>query len=180
MGKLYTVSIEGGMERNAGPDMGIAGSYSPDGKKLAINRKGQVYWRKYYRGSYQTDVTVMDIASKKFTDLTDYDGMDSWPMWGHDSFVYFVSDREDANRSTGVTNIWRVSEKGGKAEKVTQFKAGDVRFPSISSDGKVIVFEHDFGLWKLNLASKNATQVKVNISAELQENLAEVRDFQSR
>jgi hypothetical protein len=28
------------MERSAGPDMGIAGSYSPDGKKLAINRKG--------------------------------------------------------------------------------------------------------------------------------------------
>ncbi|MEO8025045.1 MAG: S41 family peptidase [Bryobacteraceae bacterium] len=180
MGKLYTVSIDGGMERNAGADMGTAGSYSPDGKKLAINRKGQVYWRKYYRGSFQTDVTVMDIASKKFTDITDYDGLDSWPMWGHDGYVYFVSDREDVSRSTGVTNIWRVSEKGGKAEKVTQFKTGDVRFPSISSDGKTIVFEHDFGLWKMNVAGKQTSQVKVNIAAELQENLAEVRDFNSR
>src|SRR3984885_10962569 len=77
MAKLYVVSIDGGLERSAGPDMGIAGSYSPDGKKLAINRKGQVYWRKYYRGAYNTDVTVMDLATKTFKDLTDFPGIDS-------------------------------------------------------------------------------------------------------
>jgi len=69
MPKLYTVSVDGGVERNAGPDMGVNACYSPDGKKLAINRKGQVYWRKYYHGAFQTDVTVMDIAAKKFTDV---------------------------------------------------------------------------------------------------------------
>src|SRR5262249_36181451 len=80
--KLYTVGIDGGMPKSAGPDMGIAGSYSPDGSKLAINRHGQVYWRKYYRGSNQTEVTVMDVAAKTFTKLTDFAGLDSWPMWG--------------------------------------------------------------------------------------------------
>ncbi len=176
MGKLYTVSIDGGMERNAGADMGVNASYSPDGKKLAINRKGQVYWRKYYRGSMQTDVTVMDIASKKFTDLTDFDGLDSWPMWSTDGFIYFVSDRE----GNGLTNIWRIPEAGGKADRVTSFKTGDVRFPAISADGKVIVFEHDFGLWKLDLGSRKTAPVKLDIAAETQENLAEIRDFNSQ
>ena len=176
MGKLYTISIDGGMERNAGADMGVNASYSPDGKKIAINRKGQVYWRKYYRGSMQTDVTVMDIASKKFTDLTDFDGLDSWPMWSTDGFIYFVSDRE----GNGLTNIWRVPEAGGKADRVTSFKDGDVRFPAISADGKVIVFEHDFGVWKLDLASRKSAPVKLDIAAETQENLAEVRDFNSQ
>ena len=176
MGKLYTVSIDGGMERNAGADMGVNASYSPDGKKLAINRKGQVYWRKYYRGSMQTDVTVMDIASKKFTDLTDFDGLDSWPMWSTDGFIYFVSDRE----GNGLTNIWRVPEAGGKADRVTSFKAGDVRFPAISSDGKVIVFEHDFGLWKLDVGTRKTAPVRLDIAAETQENLAEIRDFNSQ
>ncbi|MFY9573468.1 MAG: biopolymer transporter Tol, partial [Blastocatellia bacterium] len=175
-GKLYTVSIDGGMERNAGADMGVNASYSPDGKKLAINRKGQSYWRKYYRGSMQTDVTVMDITGKKFTDLTDFDGIDSWPMWGTDGHIYFVSDRE----GNGLTNIWRVPEAGGKADKVTSFKTGDVRFPAISGDGKVIVFEHDFGLWKLDLASHKAGPIRLDIGAETQENLAEVRDFNSQ
>jgi tricorn protease len=177
MGKLYTVSTDGGIERNAGADMGVNACYSPDGKKLAINRKGQVYWRKYYRGAMNTDVTVMDIAAKKFTDLTaDFDGIDSWPMWSTDGFIYFVSDRE----GNGLTNIWRVPEAGGKADRVTSFKAGDVRFPAISADGKVIVFEHDFGVWKLDVASRKAAPIKLDIAAETQENLAEVRDFNSQ
>ena len=80
MGKLYVVSIDGGLPRDAGPDMGVAGSYSPDGTKLAVNRKAQAYWRKYYRGAYQSDVTVMDLASKTFKDVAKFDGMDSWPL----------------------------------------------------------------------------------------------------
>jgi tricorn protease len=176
MGKLYTVSIDGGMARNAGADMGIYAAYSPDGSKLAINRKSQAYWRKYYRGSYQTDITVMDIASKRFTDLTDFDGMDSWPMWGRDGHIYFVSDRE----GNGLANIWRVPEGSNKAERVTSFKSGDVRWPAMSADGRVIVFEHDFGIWKLDVAGKKVTPIKLDIAGETQESLAEVRDFNSQ
>ena len=173
MPKLYTVSIDGGLPRSAGSDMGVWACYSPDGTKLAINRKAQAYWRKYYRGSFQSDITVLDIAAKKFTDLTDFDGIDSWPMWARDGHIYFVSDREGG----GLTNLWRVPEKGGKAEKVTSFKGGDVRWASISADGKVIVFEHDFGLWKLDLATRKTTPLSFDIAAETQDNMTLVRTF---
>src|SRR5262245_1987127 len=176
MGKLYTVNVDDQKERSAGSDMGVYATFSPDGKKLAINRKSQSYWRKYYRGAYQTDVTVMDIAAKKFTDVTDFDGMDSWPMWGRDGYIYFVSDRE----GNGLTNVWRVRESGGKAEQVTSFKAGDVRWPAISPDGEVIGFEQSFGVWKLDVASRKATPIKLDIAAETQENLVETRDFNSQ
>src|SRR5689334_1531097 len=173
--QLYLVSIDGGMPWKAGTDMGVQASYSPDGKRLAYNQKAQVYWRKYYRGAFQTDIMIMDIAAKKFTPVTDFDGLDSWPMWGHDGFIYFVSDRD----GNGLTNIWRVSENGGKADKITSFKSGDVRWPAISSDGRVIVFEHDFGIWKLDVSSKRATPITLNIDAETQDNLAEMRSFNS-
>lgn len=176
MGKLYTVGVEDMRERSAGPDMGLYASYSPDGRRLAINRRSQAYWRKYYRGSYQSDVTVMDIAAKKFTDLTEFNGMDAWPMWSRDGHIYFVSDRE----TNGVANLWRVPEGGGKQERVTSFTSGEVRWPAISADGKVIVFEHEFGVWKLDLASRKATPVKLDISAETQENLVEMREFNSQ
>src|ERR1044071_1421923 len=175
-GKIYTVSIDGGMPRNSGADMGVYAAYSPDGRRLAINRKSQAYWRKYYRGSYQTDITVMDIAQKKFTDVTDFDGMDSWPMWSTDGHIYFVSDRE----GNGLTNIWRVAESGGKAERITSFKAGDVRWPAMSADGKVIVFEHDFGVWKLDVASRKVAPIHLDIPDANQENMAEVREFNSQ
>jgi tricorn protease len=175
MGKLYVVSIEGGLPRDAGPDMGVAGSYSPDGTRLAINRKAQAYWRKYYRGAYQSDVTVMDLASKTFKDLTHFEGMDSWPLWGHDGFIYFVSDRQ----GKGLTNIWRVRDSGGPAEPVTRFTTGDVRFPGISGDGKTIVFEHDYGIWKLDVANQQVKPIRLEIAAETQETLTEFRDFNS-
>ncbi len=175
MGMLYVVSVDGGMPWRAGPDMGNQASFSPDGKRIAYNPKGQVYWRKYYRGAYATDVWVEDIAAKKFTQLTDFDGLDSWPMWSNGGDIYFVSDRD----GNGLTNIWRVRDSGGKADKVTQFKTGDVRFPSISSDFKTIVFEHDFGIWKLDTGSKKITPIHLDINAETQENAAETRVFNS-
>ncbi|MFN2577701.1 MAG: S41 family peptidase [Pyrinomonadaceae bacterium] len=176
MGLLYVVNVNGGMPWRAGPDMGNAASFSPDGKRIAYNPKGQVYWRKYYRGAYATDVWVEDVSTKKFSQLTDFDGLDSWPMWARDGEIYFVSDRDGG----GLTNIWRVSESGGKAEKITAFKSGDVRFPSISSDGRVIVFEHDFGIWKLDTSSKRATPIKLDIEAETEENDSETMAFASQ
>src|SRR5262249_25846552 len=152
-------------------------SYSPDGKRIAYNQKGQVYWRKYYRGAYSTDVMIMDIAARKSTRLTDFDGLDSWPMWSADGAIYFVSDREG---NTGLTNIWRLGENGGKADRVTSFKTGDVRWPAMSADGKVIVFEHDFGIWKLDVASKKTTPIHLDIDAETQENASEMMSFSSQ
>src|SRR5581483_11360362 len=175
MGLLYVVSVNGGMPWRAGPDMGNAASYSPDGNKIAYNPKGQVYWRKYYRGAYSTDVWIEDVSTKKFSQLTDFDGLDSWPMWSRDGNIYFVSDRDGG----GLTNIWRASDNGGKAEKVTSFKSGDVRFPSISADGKTVVFEHDFGIWKLDTSSKKVTPIKLDIDAETEENDSEMRAFAS-
>ncbi len=174
--QLYLVKTEGGMPWKAGTDMGVQASYSPDGKRLAYNPKSQAYWRKFYRGSLQSDVVVMDVAARKFTQLTDFDGHDSWPMWAQDGFIYFVSDRD----GNGLTNIWRVAESGGKADRVTSFKAGDVRWPAISADGRTIVFEHDFGIWKLDLASKKTSPIKLNIAAETQENMTEVQSFSSQ
>ena len=40
------------------------------------------------------DVTVMDLGARTFKDLTDFPGIDSWPMWSQDGFIYFVSDRD--------------------------------------------------------------------------------------
>ena len=102
LGTLYVVPLDGGAETKAGTDYGMYGSFSPDGSKLAVNRKGQSYWRKAYRGSYQTDVTVVDLKEKTFKDVTSHAGMDTWPMWSSDGSIYFVSDRDE----NAQANIW--------------------------------------------------------------------------
>jgi tricorn protease len=171
LGTLYVVPIDGSAERKAGTDYGMYGCFSPDGSKLAVNRKGQSYWRKSYRGSYQTDVTVVDLQSKSFKDVTTFPGMDSWPMWSADGYIYFVSDRDENAQS----NLWRVPENGGEATRVTQFTDGDVRFPALSADGKTIVFERDFRLWKLDVATRKPEAISISILAEPQDTLTEYR-----
>jgi len=43
--------------------------------------------------------------------VTNFLGMHTWPMWGSDGNIYFVSDRDEKAES----NIWRVPEAGGEA-----------------------------------------------------------------
>jgi tricorn protease len=175
LGTLYVVPLDGSSETKAGADFGTYGSFSPDGNKLAVNRKGQPYWRKSYRGSYQTDVTVVDLKSHAFKDVTSFLGMDTWPMWGSDGYIYFVSDRDDKAQS----NIWRVPEGGGEATRITTFTDGDVRFPAMSADGKTIVFERDFRLWKLDVATRKPEVISLTINAEPQDTLTEYRSVSS-
>ena len=44
----------------------------------------------------------------------------------------------------GAENLWEKSLKGGAPKQVTQFHDGRLLWPSISYDGKTIVFERDF------------------------------------
>ncbi|MCU1328603.1 MAG: peptidase [Bryobacterales bacterium] len=152
---LWQVAAEGGIETAIGTDWGIWASYSADGKKLAFTRHPQLWSRKHYRGSYAADLWVEDVASKSFTKLGDpeYKGNMLWPMYSTGGEIYFVSN-ELPNEKTvkngspevmkSVNNIWKISDKGGRATQVTHHEDGNLFFPSISADGKVIVYEDNF------------------------------------
>jgi tricorn protease len=178
---LYEVGIEGGLERAVPTDWGYWGSYSPDGSKLAFNRHPMVWWRQHYRGSYAADLWVMDVKDKKYTHLSDgdYKGNYFWPMYASDGNIYFVSDRlPDENHIKpgsrevlkSVNNIWKIPESGGQATQVTHHTSGRLFFPSISSDGKTIVYEQDFGIWKLDTKTGKSTPIKINIVSDDKEN----------
>ena len=49
----------------------------------------------------------------------------------------------------------------------------------MSADGKVIVYEENFGLWKLDVATGKTTPIKVNISSDEQENNHKIQTFDS-
>jgi Tol biopolymer transport system component/C-terminal processing protease CtpA/Prc len=61
----------------------------------------------------------------------------------------------------GTENIWRLGLDGGPAQQVTKFTDGRVLFPSISYDGKAIVFEREFEIWKLDVATGAVAKVPV-------------------
>jgi tricorn protease len=182
---LWEISTEGGIEQPVSTDWGAWASYSADGKSLAFTRHPAPWSRKHYRGSYAADLWVMDLAAKKYTRLGDdeYKGNRLWPMYARNGEIYYVSNRIADEKTAkfggpevmkSVNNIWKISDKGGKETQVTHHTDGNLFFPSISADGKVIVYEDNFGLWKLDTASGKSTEIVVDIKADSKENEREL------
>ena len=178
---LFEVSVEGGTEQPVPTDWGASASFSPDGKKMAFARHPAVWSRKHYRGSFAADLWVNDLTANTFTKLGDADfkGNYLWPMYGANGEIYFVSDRtaNEKNIKYGgpevmksVNNIWKISDKGGAPVQVTHHTDGNLYFPSISADRKTIVYEDNFGLWKLDVASGKSSEVSIDIKADPKEN----------
>ena len=187
---LYRVAVDGGLEEALDGDWGYWGSYSADGTKFVFNRHAPTWWRKHYRGSYAADLWVEDVKAKTFRKILDQDVPDemktnnTWPLYGNGE-IYFVSDREVSAKAgskevmKSTNNLWKVAEGGGKPVQLTHFHDGSLFFPSISSDGKVIVFEEDGGLWKLDTASGKSSEVKIEAGTEAKENNFEVLSINS-
>ncbi|HSZ60061.1 MAG TPA: hypothetical protein VK797_30740, partial [Tepidisphaeraceae bacterium] len=187
---LFEISAEGGMERPIPTDWGSWASYSPDGSKLAFSRHPGVWSRKHYRGSYAVDLWLMDVAGGQFTKLSDgdYKGNYYWPMFGHDGSIYFVADCTDDEHDLkfgspevmkSVNNIWKMPASGGTPVQVTHHTDGDLFFPSMAADGKTIVYEDDFQIWKLDLESGKSAQIPVSINSDTKDNDSELRVIQS-
>ena len=162
MNDIYRVSAEGGTPMPVAADR-FANEYfsapSPDGKTVAITARGIVseqWWRKGHSHLDESEIwLVRDEATPKYDAVTDGSAKDLWPMWaadGHD--LFYVSDR------SGAQNIWQ-QPIGGNARQVTQFKNGRVLWPDISADGHTIVFERNFGVWRLDAANGHAAEISI-------------------
>jgi tricorn protease len=182
---LYEVPVDGGLEQPLPTDWGYWGSYSPDGQKFAYNRHPAPWSRKHYRGSYSGDLWLLDVANKSSKRILDSDLADDmkpnnlWPMYAN-GYIYFVSDRDVMAKAgspevmSSTNNIWRVREYGSQPEQVTHHTSGSLFFPSISADGKTIVYEEGFGLWKLDVASGQSKEIKIHLTVDEKENNHEV------
>jgi tricorn protease len=182
---LYRVPVQGGPETALPVDWGWWGSFSPDGRSLVFNRHPSTWSRKHYRGSYAADIWVADLQTRNYRQVLAGERYNRfWPMWGPKDEIYFVGDPLPDEKSVkpgspevrkSLNNIYKVAASGqGQPVQVTRHADGSVFFPSMSSDGRVIVYEEGFGLWKLDTATGRATEVKVDITTDQKVNEIEL------
>jgi|CZKC01.1.fsa_nt_gi Tol biopolymer transport system component len=161
---IYRISVDGGTPMPVCADR-YANEFfaapSPDGQTIAISARGNAsgqWWRKGHSHLDESEIVLCHPGSPPtYTSVTDGQAKEIWPMWSADGkTLYYVSDR------SGAENIW-TKPQGGAAHEVTHFREGRVLWPAISNDGQTIVFERDFGIWKLNVASGEAARVSVTL-----------------
>lgn len=160
MSDIFRVPATGGTPMQVSSDrytMEFGASPLADGSIVFSARGigGGQWWR---RGRSHIDESELWLKTgENYTQLTPRGAKQLWPMTTLDgSRTFFVSDR------SGEQNIWSVA-KGGQAKQVTNFTDGRVLWASMSFDGREIVFERNFGIWKMATDSGRAAPVPITL-----------------
>ena len=111
-------------------------------------------------------------------------------MWGADDKIYFVGDPlpnekdVEAGQPRGLQerqqHLQGPAPAAAQPVQVTKHTDGSLFFPSMSSDGKMIVYEENFGIWKLDVASGRTSEIKIDIATDEKENEVRRRDGAER
>ncbi|HWC96444.1 MAG TPA: S41 family peptidase [Candidatus Sulfopaludibacter sp.] len=159
---IYRVHREGGTPMQVSADRYTSEYFAapaPDGQTLAFNARGMAgsqWWRKGHSHLDESEIWLRHEASPAtYERVTEGGAKEAWPMWARDGkSIFYMSDR------SGAQNIWHRPLKGA-AKQITRFTDGRVVWPSISADGRTIVFERDFRVWKLDTESGKAAPVEI-------------------
>ena len=178
---LYLQPIDGSIATPMGMGIARSGMVSQDGAMIAFNRNLPSAWRKEYRGNAAATIAVMnsksgDIAEVTNTDIKQFKTMANnvFPMWGADGMIYFATERD------GPYNLFRMSAQGGAVQPVTTHKEGGVFFPSISPDGKKIVYQNDFDLYTIDIPNGKSKKLIIAMAFDPKDNDISLLPVQSR
>ncbi|MGH9392848.1 MAG: peptidase S41, partial [Terriglobales bacterium] len=167
MNDIYRVRIAGGTPLPVSSERYVNEFFAapaPDGT-LAFAARGLAsaqWWRNGHAHIDETEiwrVAPATAASKAvYTRLLSSGGAKNlWPMWGADGrTLYFMSDR------SGAENIWEMAP-GAQPRALTHFSSGRVLWPTMGARAKAVVFERDFGIWKLDLGKGSAAAVPIRL-----------------
>lgn len=157
---VYRVSAAGGTAMQVSADRYAnewAAAPAPDGQGLAFVGRGYAQWWRHGHTHIDESFIMLlrDSSTPKYEALTEGGAKEVWPMWGDAGrSLYFMSDR------SGAENIWKLT-LGGRPAQLTKFTDGRVLWPSISYDGKTIVFERGYGIWRMDTDSGRASEVRI-------------------
>lgn len=159
--RLFLISPDGTGLETVILNEAAAGSFSPDGAKIAYNkvRREHRTWKRYEGGLAQ-EIYMYDFKTNEDINLTHFKGTDRVPMWIGDT-IYFSSDRDY------TLNIYAYNTKTKKTEQVTFHDDYDVRRPSEGINR--IVYEKGGELWLLDVTTRKTRQISVEIRADAPE-----------
>lgn len=156
--QLCTVDAQGGTPQEIPTTEGGFCSYSPDGKKLAMNRMFREFrtW-KYYRGGQADDIWIHTLGTTKLEQIPgcDAEAQDIFPMWVGNK-IYYLSDRDR------TMNLFAYDTQEETTDKLTQFEEYDCKFPSCSQ--QAIVFENGGYIYRYDVQDGSCKQIPITLA----------------
>jgi Tol biopolymer transport system component/serine/threonine protein kinase len=133
---LYVVDVAGGAPRLLSKEDAVQPAWSPNGRRIAA-------WQAI--GGQRDLVTIAADGSDRVVLLNDA-AVDYAPFWSPDGrYLYFASDR------SGTMGLWRIAmdeatgRAAGEPEAVSVNVEASMDSPSLTADGKTMVFRSRLG-----------------------------------
>jgi tricorn protease len=154
--QLYTISAQGGFEKQLPLPIAWDGSYSPDASHIAYTPLSDPTraWRNY-RGGQTSAIWIADLASSQTQAIPRNNSNDRTPMWVGNK-IYFISDR------TNTANLFAYHTQTKKTDQLTRFDKYDIR--SVSYGGGAIVFVQDGAIHLYDLQSNQEHTLSIKIA----------------
>ena len=114
--------------------------------------------RKRYVGDHNPNIKSWNPRSRKYSELTDYEGKDQWPMVDKSGNIYYVSDA--FNKESNIVKY----NKNGEPEQITRFEQS-IQYPSIAFGGSAIVFLNEYQINILDTKSQKVSVPEISIAS---------------
>jgi len=156
--RLWTVPVQGGPSAVLPSPFGYDGSYSPDGKKMVVDRvtRWQNEWRNY-KGGQNTPLQVIDLETLSEKEIPNDRNYDLHPKW-IGNLIYFLSDRNENK------NIWSFDPEKNSLNQITVIKHTDIKW--LDGNGKELVYEWSGYLHLLDPGTGKSEQLNISVTGD--------------
>ena len=158
-GRLYTVSVDGGLPVALPMPKSGAGDFAPDGKRVVYSPLFRDFrtWKRY-SGGWAQQLYIFDLKSHAAEKITDDTRSHRDPMWVG-AKIYYSSDKDD------TLNLYSYDPATKKTEQLTHSKKWDLRWPSTDHKNQ-IVFESDGELNIFNTETGKTTHLSITVPTD--------------
>lgn len=144
--RLFRVDCTG----ETGPEMlfnayADAVAISPNGEQLLYTTGGEKLYRKGYEGSLAGKIWLRNLATGEQRLVLDLKTSCRTPMWKPDGKGFYYVGQQD-----GCFNVREYNLKSGEDKALTDFTEAAVIIPSLSANGKAMVFRNLFDFYRMD------------------------------
>lgn len=136
---------------------------SPDGTSILFTRRGDELYRKRMKsvGPAAGQIWQFVLATREFRPLVVHASDCRNPLWRPDGQGFYYLDARG-----GVRNVWYHHLATRQETQLTHFTDDHVFQPSLSADGKTMVFRQKFDFWRFDPTAATVPPTRILLKPE--------------
>ena len=148
---------------------------SPDGEKIVFSRYGYAY-RPAYKGSFNGELWEYNIASDKFSKLTNTEYSERYPVYSSVGNKIYFGASDGKLFQLFVAENYDFKDR----KKLSDFSEWNARDLSIAKQNDNLVFEKFDEIWKYDAGNNKVSKLQISINQDIDKELEQKEDFRNK